>query len=160
MTAAGLLILRFTLAFVLVSHGGHILLGWFGGGGLGAGGLDQAAARFSAAGLNPGYTMAAIVGSVQLVGGLLIAIGVLARWAAGACLIITTLLLWKLQAAWGFYLNWLNDPTRGHGTEYSLVLIGMLVTLLLTGAGDFSFDGRRENMRASRAAGRARVRGR
>jgi putative oxidoreductase len=159
-TAAGLLILRLTLAFVLVSHGGHILLGWFAGGGLAAGGLDQAAARFAAAGLNPGYTMAAIVGAVQFTSGWLIAIGILARWAAGASLIITTLLLWKLQAAWGFYLNWLNDPTRGHGTEYSIVLIGMLVTLLLTGAGDFSFDGRRANLQAARAAGRARVRGR
>ncbi len=160
MTAAGLLILRLTLAFVLISHGGHILLGWFGGGGLGPGGLDQAAARFEAEGLTPGYTMAVIIGGTQLISGLLIAIGILARWAAGACLIVTMLVLWKLQAAWGFYLNWLNDPTRGHGTEFSLVLIGMLVTLILTGAGDFSIDGRRANMQESRALGRARVRGR
>jgi uncharacterized membrane protein YphA (DoxX/SURF4 family) len=111
-----------------------------------------------AAGSARAASMAVIVGAVQLTGGLLIGIGILARWAAGACLIIAVLLLWKLHAAWGFYLNWVNDPTRGHGTEYSIILIGMLAALILTGAGDFSFDGRRENMRASRAAGRARVR--
>ena len=160
MTAAGLLILRLTLAFVLISHGGHIVLGWFAGGGLGAGGLDHAAGRFEAAGLSPGYTMAVIIGGTQLVSGALIVIGVLARWAAGASLIVTTLLLWKLQAQWGFYLNWVNDSTRGHGTEFSLVLLGMLVTLILTGAGDLSFDGRRANLQESRALGRARVRGR
>ena len=160
MTAAGLLILRLTLAFVLVSHGGHILMGWFAGGGLGPGGLDATAERYAAAGLNPGYTMAAIVGSVQLASGFLIAVGVLARWAAASCIMITCLLLWKLHSAWGFYLNWMNDPTRGHGTEFSIILLGMLTTLILTGAGDFSFDGRRANLQESRALGRARVRGR
>jgi uncharacterized membrane protein YphA (DoxX/SURF4 family) len=71
---------------------------------------------------------------------------------------ILSVLLWKLQAPWGFYLNWLNDPTRGHGTEFSFVLIGALVALWLTGPGDWSIDGRRASSQAARAAGRARVR--
>jgi len=64
----------------------------------------------------------------------------------------------KLQAKWGFFLNWTNDATRGHGTEFSIVLLCMLACLVLTGPGDFSLDGRRATTKARRAAGRARLR--
>jgi len=156
--SGGLLILRLTLAFALVSHGGHILFGLGAGGGLGEGGLAASAARFSAAGLNPGYLVAVIVGVVQFAGGLLIAAGMLTRWAIIAAVGILGVLLWKLHAPWGFYLNWINDPTRGQGTEFSIILIGALVALWLMGPGDWSLDGRRATSRESRAAGRARVR--
>jgi putative oxidoreductase len=157
-TAAGLLVLRAMLAFVLVSHGGHVLFGLAAGGGLGPGGLDQAAARFSAAGLEPGFLVAVIVGVVQFAGGLLIAAGFMVRWATVATMALISILLWKLEAQWGFYINWLGDPTRGHGTEFSLLMIGALACLLLTGPGDWSLDGRRATYAASRAAGRARLR--
>lgn len=160
MVAAGLLVLRLTLAFVLVSHGGHILFGLGAGGGLGQGGLDQAAARFTTAGLTPGFAIAVIAGLVQFAGGLLVAAGWLTRWASAAAAGVLAILMWKMHAPWGFYINWIGDPTRGHGTEYSIVLIGALACLLLAGAGDWSIDGRRESTAASRAAGRARLRGR
>jgi putative oxidoreductase len=76
------------------------------GGGLGAGGIDQAAARFAAAGLEPGHLIAGIVGVVQFAGGLLIGLGLLSRWAALAAIALQAILIWKLQAQWGFYLNW------------------------------------------------------
>jgi len=158
MTAAGLLVLRVTLAFVLVSHGGHVLFGFAAGGGLGPGGLNQATARFAAAGLEPGLLVAVIVGVVQFASGLLIGIGLMTRWATLATSALTAILLWKLHAPWGLYLNWVGDPTRGHGIEFSLALIGALVCLMLTGPGEWSFDGRRAYTVASRAAGRARVR--
>jgi len=156
--STGLLILRLTLAFVLVSHGGHVLFGLAGGGGLGEGGLSHSAAQFTAAGLNPGYLIALVTGIVEFAGGLLIGLGALTRFACVASMGIVGVLMWKLQAPWGFYLNWTNDATRGHGTEFSIVLIGTLACLLLTGPGDFSMDGRRATTRAARAAGRARLR--
>ena len=145
MAAAGLVVLRLTMAFVLVSRGGHILFGFGSSAGLGAGGLDAAAAKYTALGLEPGMLVAVIAGFVQFVGGLLIAIGLLARWAALAAVGLIAVLLWKEQATWP-------------GIELSLVLIGALVCLWLTGAGDWSFDGRRETTAASRVAARARVR--
>jgi len=156
--STGLLILRFALAFVLVSHGGHVLFGLAAGGGLGQGGLTHSAALFSAAGLNPGNLTAAIVGIVEFAGGLLIGLGALTRYACVAAMGIVGVLMWKLQSKWGFFLNWTNDATRGHGTEFSIVLLAMLTCLLLTGPGDFSLDGRRASTRARRAAGRARLR--
>lgn len=158
MAAAGLLVLRLTLAFVLVSHGGHVLFGLAAGGGLGPGGIDRAAARYAAAGLEPGMLIAGIVGAVQFAGGLLIGIGLMTRWAALTGASLTGILLWKLEAQWGFYLNWLGDPTRGHGMEFSIVIIGALFCLFLTGPGEWSLDGRREHSAARRAAGRARLR--
>ena len=160
MASAGLFILRVTLAFVLVSHGGHILFGLGAGGGLGPGGIDQAAARFAAAGLEPGHLIAGIVGVIQFVGGLLIGVGLLSRWAALAAIALQGILIWKLQAQWGFYLNWTGDVTRGHGMEYSILIIGALSCLFLTGPGEWSLDGRREHSAARRAAGRARIRNR
>jgi putative oxidoreductase len=158
--AAGLLTLRLTLAFVLVSHGGHILFGLGAGGGLGPGGPEEAARAFSRAGLEPGMLIAVLVGSVQFVGGLLIAIGFMARWASIAAIGIQAILLWKTQAQWGLYINWIGDSTRGNGIEYSVAIIGALLCIFFAGSGDWSFDGRRENRRASRAAGRARLRNR
>ena len=160
MAAAGLFLLRVTLAFVLVSHGGHILLGLGAGGGLGPGGIDQAAARFARAGLEPGHLIAGIVGVVQLVGGLLIGLGLMSRWAALTTIAVQVMLIWKEQAQWGLYMNWAGDVTRGHGIEFSIVIIGALTCLFLTGAGEWSFDGRREHSAARRAAGRARLRNR
>ena len=105
MANAGLFVLRVTLAFVLVSHGGHILFGLGAGGGLGPGGIDQAAARFAAAGLEPGHLIAGIVGVVQFVGGLLIGLGLLSRWAALADVALQAIVIWKQQAQWGS-MNW------------------------------------------------------
>ena len=160
MAAAGLLTLRLTLAFVLVSHGGHILFGIGAGGGLGPGGPDVAAAAFSRAGLEPGMLLAVLVGSVQFAAGLLILIGFMARWASAAAIGVQAILLWKTQAQWGLYINWVGDSTRGHGMEFSIAIIGALLCVFLAGSGDWSFDGRRANRAQSRAASRARLRGR
>jgi putative oxidoreductase len=135
-----------------------VLFGLGSGGGLGTGGLSHSAARFAAAGLEPGYLIAAITGIVEFAAGVLIALGGLTRVAALAGMGIVGVLMWKLQTQWGFYLNWTNDATRGHGIEFSVVLLGMLACLALTGAGDFSLDGRRASSRATRAANRARIR--
>src|SRR5262245_44961768 len=135
-----------------------MLFGFGAGGGLGQGGLSHSAALYTAAGLNPGNLIAAIVGIVQFAGGLLIGLGLLTRYASIAALGIVGVVMWKVQAKWGFFLNWTNDVTRGNGTEFSIVLIGMLACLILTGPGDFSLDGRRANRSERHAAARARIR--
>ena len=38
------------------------------------------------------------------------------------------------------FLNWAITPGRGHGVEYSLVIVAALFCLALTGPGDLSFD--------------------
>lgn len=158
MTAAGLLVLRLVVAVVLLAHGGHQIFGLFAGPAVGPGGLTTTAARFSTLGLEPGYPLAVISGTIQLAAGTLIAVGLLARWAAIASALYLGIVMWKDQWRWGFFANWMVDPGRGHGVEISVVLTGALVCLALAGAGDWSVDGRRARAAAARASGRARLR--
>jgi putative oxidoreductase len=159
MSATGLLVLRWALAVVSFAHGAHILFGWFGGlgTGLGPGGLTDSAARFGEMGL-PGSAAAVAAGLAQLVGGTLLAIGFLTRISAIALAAITSLLAWKSEWAWGFFLNWTMDAGRGHGLEFSVLLIAGYACIALTGGGEFSIDGRKARRATSVAAGRARLR--
>jgi putative oxidoreductase len=160
MAALSLAILRVTLAVVLVAHGAHILFGAFGGAGVGSGGLSQTAEYYEGVGLAPGFMMAVLAGGIQFVGGLLVGAGWLTRWAALGLVGHLVIAIWQDQARWGFFLNWTLDPTRGHGYEFSFLLLGALLSLVFVGAGDWSIDGLRAQSAASRAAGRARLRGR
>ena len=158
MTAIGLVCVRLVLAVVLFAHGAHKLFGAFAGPGIGPGGIGNAAAHFTALGLEPAYVLAVVAGLAQLLGGVLIGLGWFARWAAGANLIYMIGGIWKVHGHWGLFLNWTGDPARGHGIEYSIVLASVLFLLVVAGAGDFSIDARRAKHVQSRALGRARVR--
>ena len=131
MAGLGLAVLRLALAVVLVSHG-------------------SAAAFGSSA---PELTTAA--GIVELVTGVCIGLGLFTRVAAIVLLVTLMYLGWTLNAT-ATFLNW-------HGTagpiEQSLLLFGALACLALGGGGQWSVDGFRANTEASRAAGRARLRG-
>jgi putative oxidoreductase len=159
MAGLGLAILRLTLAAVFVAHGSHILFGMWAGPGVGPGGVRATAALYRDLGLPLEFLLAVLAGIIQFVGGLLLAIGVLTRYTVVALIVYLAIGVWKEHAKWGFFLNWVNAPGRGHGIEYSAVLAAALVCLLLVGAGSLSIDGRRANSRAARAAGRARLRG-
>ena len=156
MTAVGLLVLRLVVASVLIAHGAHDLFGSFGEGG----GLPASAAYFTRIGFTQGYVIALVAGLLQFVGGMLIAIGLLSRWISLALIGFYGLLVWKEHAKWGFFLNWTNDQTRGHGMEFAVLMSGVLVCLIIAGAGEWSLDGRRCATRATARAGRARIRNR
>ena len=158
MTALGLIIVRLTVGATFVAHGLHKLFGIGGGQGVGAGGLDQTAAQFSALGLSPAFPLGALAGATQLAGGILLLSGLLTRWAALALIAYCAIGIWADHGRWGFFLNWLAAPGRGHGIEYMLVLMGALGCLLVMGGGDWSLDGRRARSVARTAAGRARLR--
>jgi putative oxidoreductase len=162
MSDTGLLLLRLGLAVVSVAHGLHTLFGVMGGPGsvVGPGGLSQVGAQFTAMGLPGGFLIAVLAGIAQLAGGTLIAAGYLTRWAAVTLASLTAILAWKTQAPYGFFLNWVLEPGRGHGIEFSIVLFAAYVCLALTGAGEWSFEERRNKKRSYVAAGRARLRGR
>jgi putative oxidoreductase len=159
MTGLALAILRLALAVIFVAHGSNTLFGAWTSPGIGPGGLQNTAARYAALGVHPEFLYAVISGVVQLVGGVLLGMGWLARWAALALLAFVALSIWKEQLKWGFFLNWIGTPGQGHGLEYSVALGGALVCLVLAGAGEWSIDGLRARSAASQAAGRARLRG-
>ena len=159
MSGAGLAVLRAVLAVVFAAHGAHILFGAWPGPGAGPGGLEATAHEYAALGLHPEFLLAVLSGVTQLVGGLLLLIGLLTRYASVALLAYVGLGIWKEHLQWGFFLNWVRSPQQGLGVEYSVTLAGALICLILIGGGDWSIDGRRVQSRAARVAGRARLRG-
>lgn len=159
MNGLGLAVLRLALATVFIAHGAHILFGLWPGPGIGTGGLDLTAQSFAAMGLAPAFPLAVLAGVIQTAGGLLLAIGWFTRVAAPLLALVVLVAIWQAQWAYGFFLNWVGAPDRGQGFEYSVLLLAALICLSLTGAGEWSIDGQREASRASRQAGRARLRG-
>src|SRR5262249_10450457 len=66
----GILLLRLTVGLILAAHGSQILFGWFGGYG-----PDATGQFMEALGFHPGRRHALAAGVVELVGGLLLALG-------------------------------------------------------------------------------------
>ena len=159
MIGLGLAVLRLALATVFIAHGANILFGLWAGPGIGAGGLDLTAQMFAANGLAPAFPLAVLTGIIEFAGGILLAAGWFTRVAAPLLVLVISVAIWKMQWAYGFFLNWMGAADRGQGYEYSVLLLGALICLSFTGAGEWSIDGQREASRASRQAGRARLRG-
>jgi putative oxidoreductase len=159
MKGLGLAVLRMVLAAVFIAHGANKLFGLWGNGGIGPGGLENTTTFLAAIGLKPAFILAVLLGSTELIGGVLLALGWATRWASIALVIAQGIGIWKVHLQWGFFLNWMNASSRGQGMEFSVVLIGALLCLALTGAGDVSIDGLTADSAARRAAGRARLRG-
>lgn len=144
--------LRLAVGAVFVAHGAQKLFGVWGGG------LEGTAAYFTQLGLRPALPLAALVGVVELVGGLMLIIGAATLFAALALAMTMAVAIWKVHLANGFFLNWNLTPGQGHGYEFNLVLIGALISLMLSGPGAFSIDGQRARSAEAKAYGRARLR--
>jgi putative oxidoreductase len=158
MAGIGVLVLRMAVAAIFIAHGLHKLFGIGAGPGIGPGGLDQTASQFATVGLAQPFLLAVLVALTQLAGGVLLLAGFLTRWAALALAIDCAIGISIDHGRWGFFLNWISTPGRGHGIEYMVVLLGALIFLLLAGGGEWSLDGLRAHRHARAAAGRARLR--
>ena len=123
----GLLILRIVVGLLLVGHGSQKLFGTFGGPGIaGTGGW------FESVGFRPGKSMAVVAGLSELVGGLLIAAGLLTPLAS-AIVIGTLLVATSVHLPSGLW------ATNG-GFEMPLLYITAAVALAFTGPGAWSLD--------------------
>ncbi|MEW8971540.1 MAG: DoxX family protein [Mesobacillus sp.] len=124
----GLLIIRLVIGILFVGHGAQKLFGWFGGYGLkGTGGW------FDSIGMKPGVTMALFAGLAELLGGILLAVGLLTPVAA--LMIAGTMLMAiiKVHAPNGLW-------STSNGYEYNLTLIAVAIGLALIGPGKYAID--------------------
>src|ERR671923_1953314 len=90
-------ILRITLGAILIPHGMQKLFGAFGGMG-----LSGNAALFDKIGYSPGMFWGTLVGCTELIGGILLVLGLLTRFAAAAVLIFMIVAV-KFTSAKGFF---------------------------------------------------------
>jgi len=126
-----LTILRLVLGVVFLAHGSQKMLGWFGGFG-----FHGTMGFFTHMGMPA--PVAFLIISTEFFGGLGLIVGLLTRIAA---LGITGLMIgaiFMVHLANGFFMNWMGTQ-KGEGFEYHLLVIAMAATLLLRGAGAFSF---------------------
>ena len=123
----GLFIIRAVIGLTLAAHGAQKLFGAFGGGGLAGTG-----AWLESQGFGPARRAAYLAGGSELVGGLLLAVGLFTPLAS-AMVIGVMLVAAATHAEKGFFI------TRG-GYEYTFVLGAVAAGIAFTGPGLLSLD--------------------
>jgi putative oxidoreductase len=123
-----LLVLRLVVGLTLVAHATQKLFGWFGGRGIAATGTS-----YERMGLRPGRLNAMVAGTVESVGGLLIALGVVTPVGAAGLIAVMTVAVLKVTLRNGFF-------NSAGGFEYNLVLAAAAFALAGVGPGNWSLD--------------------
>jgi putative oxidoreductase len=124
----GLLVLRLVVGLLFVGHGAQKLFGSFGGHG-----PEGTGAFFESVGMRPGRTMALAAGSIELIGGLLFAAGLVTPLGAALISITMFTAIWTVHSG-----NGLWAPEGGY--EYNLVLLAAAFAVSAIGAGAWSLD--------------------
>jgi putative oxidoreductase len=126
--STGLLIARLVFGPVMAAHGTQKLFGWFGGYGLaGTGGFMESL------GFRPGRAFAAAAATAELVGGILLTLGLLGP--IGPALIIAVMIVAAVSVHWKHGLFAANN-----GIEVPLLYGTAAMALALTGPGLYSMD--------------------
>ena len=125
--ALPLLIVRLVVGLGFAAHGAQKLFGWFGGYGLaGTGGF------FETVGFKPGKLFAGAAGAGELLGGLLLALGL--GGPIGSMLIISVMVVAILAVHIG------NGFFAPKGVEMALLYLALGFTFAFVGFGEYSLD--------------------
>lgn len=119
--------IRLALGAVMIGHGAQKVLGSFGGPG-----FEKFISSTTPFGfMKPTWLWLGAAALSELVGGLLIVLGLLTR--VGAFLIACTMLTAVVGVHWGSFF-------APKGFEYAMALLGMALALLISGGGMASVD--------------------
>ena len=127
------LVLRIVYAVVLWPHGAQLLLGFFGGNGF-SGTMDYFTGQVGLPAI-----IAFLVIFLEFFGSLFILLGLFTRLAALASIGLFIGMIVNVHQQFGFFMNWYGN-LKGEGYEYHLLVIGILLSLIITGAGKVSVD--------------------
>lgn len=119
---------RLAAGVIFAAHGAQKLFGWFGGYG-----LEGTGAWMASIGLEPGALMAALAGSAEFFGGLLLIIGLLVRPAALVLAVTMLVAIVTVHLPNGLFMS-------NNGYEFGLALFAISVALVVRGAGSLSAD--------------------
>jgi putative oxidoreductase len=124
----GVLLARVVFGALMAAHGSQKLFGWFGGYGIaGTGGF------FDSLGFKPGRLFAAAAGFTEVVGGALLALGLLGP--LGPAMIIAVMVVAIATVHWQHGLF-----AQNNGMEVPLLYAVAAAGLALTGFGAYSLD--------------------
>ena len=120
-------LLRISLGLILMPHGMQKFFGAFGGAG-----FVRFTQIFESIGYKPGALWVTLVAGTELVGGLMLVIGLFTRFWAAAVAIFMINAVWNTSAK-GFF--WTNG-----GAEYSILIFFCALVFLIRGGGELSVD--------------------
>lgn len=122
------LALRLPLGIIFAAHGAQKLFGWFGGYG-----LEGTGQWMASIGLEPGVLLAALSGSAEFFGGLLLILGLLTRPSALVLAVTMVVAIFSVHINNGLFMS-------NNGYEFGLALLAGAVSLLISGGGRASLD--------------------
>jgi putative oxidoreductase len=129
----GFSLARLTLGLVIFPHGAQKLLGLFGGYGFSAT-MDYFTTQMGLPGI-----MAFSVIMIEFFGSIFLILGLLSRIWALALSGMFVGIIFTTQLEHGFFMNWFGNQA-GEGYEFSLLVIGLALTILINGSGKYSLD--------------------
>jgi putative oxidoreductase len=124
----GLLVIRVVVGALFVGHGSQKLFGAFGGHG-----LQGTAGFMESLGMKPGKRNAFLAGSAELVGGALLALGLVTPLAAALLISVMVVATVTVHLSKGV---WNSDG----GYELPLVFVAAVFAITAIGAGPWSLD--------------------
>lgn len=127
------LIIRVTLGLVILPHGLQKTLGIFGGYGF------EGTIGFFTGTMGLPWLVAFLVILGESLGALSLILGFMTRFSAASMILIMLGAINSGHWGNGFFMNW-TDQQAGEGIEYHLLVIGMSISLLISGAGRWSID--------------------
>jgi putative oxidoreductase len=127
-TALALLILRLAVGLTLAGHGAQKLFGWWGGTGMV--GWTESVNKLR---IRPARPFAWIAALAELIGGLLVALGLLSPLGSFAIAGAMAVAVATVHLSRGFWAS------KG-GYEFNLLIVAAVATLALTGPGTYSID--------------------
>lgn len=126
-------LLRISLAAVILPHGIQKTIGWFGGHGF------QGTVGFFTGTMGLPYIIAVLVITAESLGALALIFGFFTRFVAASLALVMLGAIATVHWQNGFFMNW-SGQQPGEGFEYHLLVIGMVLSLAITGAGKWSID--------------------
>lgn len=126
-------VLRLTLAVVMLPHGLQKAFGWFGGYGW------SGTMGFLTESIGMPWLFAAGVILLELLGPLLLLVGLGSRVVALGFVGLMVGAIVTVHAEHGFFMNW-SGQQQGEGFEYHLLVIGAALGLAFSGGGLWSMD--------------------
>ncbi|WP_350291477.1 DoxX family protein [uncultured Croceitalea sp.] len=129
----GFSIARLTLGLVIFPHGAQKLLGLFGGYGY-SGTMESLTTQMGL----PSIVAFSVI-MIEFFGSISLVLGLFSRfWAMSLAGMFTGIII-TTQLEEGFFMNWYGNQA-GEGYEYSLLVIGLALTILVNGSGKWSID--------------------
>ena len=129
----GFSIARWTLGIVIFPHGAQKLLGLFGGYGYSAT-MESLTTQMGL----PSIVAFSVI-MIEFFGSISLVLGFFSRfWALSLAGMFTGIII-TTQLEHGFFMNWFGNQA-GEGYEFSLLVIGLALSIVVSGSGKWSID--------------------